>query len=130
MLNLNRRRVLAFAAVFAVPAVAVAQPASAVELVMFEEPDCPWCKRWRQDIGGAYPKSKEGQRAPIRHVMLHAQARSGVTLASPVIYSPTFVLVRGGREVGRIQGYPGPDFFWSMLAELLHLLDRPPAPKT
>lgn len=97
---------------------------------MFEEPDCPWCKRWRDDIGVAYPKSKEGQRAPLRRVMVHDQAKAGVTLASPVVFSPTFVLVRDGGEVGRIQGYPGADFFWGMLAELLQKLDRPPAPKT
>jgi hypothetical protein len=41
-----------------------------------------------------------------------------------VSFSPTFVLVEQGREIGRITGYPGADFFWGMLAELIQKLDR------
>jgi hypothetical protein len=45
-------------------------------------------------------------------------------LAHPITASPTFVLIDDGREVGRITGYPGADFFWGMLAELIAKLDR------
>jgi len=34
-------------------------------------------------------------------------------------YTPTFVLTEGDREIGRIVGYPGADFFWALLADLL-----------
>lgn len=90
-----------------------------LELLMFETPGCPWCERWTEEIGGAYPNTTEGARAPLRRVWLHDGAPEGVSLERPVRYSPTFVLVRTGREIGRIEGYPGQDFFWPLLGELL-----------
>ena len=109
---------------------AAAQAPGPIELLIFEEPGCPWCARWRQEIGPAYPKSVEGRRAPVRHIMIHEQHRAGVTLTLPITVSPTFVLSDGTKEVGRISGYPGQDFFWGMLAELIAKLDRPAPPKS
>ena len=34
------------------------------------------------------------------------------------------MLVDNGREIGRIVGYPGADFFWAMLGELMSKLDH------
>jgi hypothetical protein len=39
--------------------------------------------------------------------------------------TPVFVLVDGGREIGRIRGYPGEDHFWGLLGELMARLDPP-----
>lgn len=47
---------------------------------------------------------------------------AGLTLASPVTLTPTFVLTDSGREVGRIAGYPGSDFFYPLLEDLLKKL--------
>lgn len=96
----------------------------AAELLMFEEPGCPWCRRWHAEVGVAYPKTKEGQRAPLRQVSLSSADGLGVTLVAPVRMFPTFVLVDRGREIGRITGYPGADFFWGMLTELMTKLDK------
>ncbi len=105
----------------------LASPAFAAELLMFEAPGCPWCLRWKQEVGVGYPKSPEGQRAPVRSVALQPGAPEGVKLASPVQFSPTFVLVDDqGREVGRIVGYPGADFFWGLFEGLVKKL--PPGP--
>ena len=38
--------------------------------------------------------------------------------------APTFVLVEDGRELGRIEGYPGEDFFWGLLGKLLEKLPQ------
>lgn len=103
---------------------AMSTRASAAELLMFEEAGCPWCKRWHAEVGPGYSKSTEGRRAPLRRIMLEGPRPSGIVLASPVSFSPTFVLVEDGREIGRITGYPGADFFWGMLAELIQKLDR------
>lgn len=105
-----------------------AQPADGVELVMFVEPGCPWCRRWDQEVGEAYTRSAEGQRAPLRRVHIAEARRSGIKLTSAVTVTPTFVVVDQGVEVGRITGYPGADFFWGMLGELL--AKRPPAPSS
>lgn len=98
--------------------------ARAAELLMFEDRGCPWCERWRQEVGVAYPNTPEGQRAPLRRIELPRARESGVQLAGAITVSPTFVLAADGREVGRIIGYPGADFFWGMLADLMTKLDR------
>jgi hypothetical protein len=111
--------------------VAVPAPASAAELLMFEEAGCPWCIKWHNEVGPAYPRSPEGKRAPLRRLDIRAALPVGIRLDTPVRATPTFVLVDDGREVGRITGYPGPDFFWSMLDEMmkkLPLLDKPRSP--
>lgn len=107
----------------------LAAQAVAAQLLMFEEPGCPWCRKWRQEVGPGYPHSPEGKRAPLRTIDLTRPLPPGVTLAKPVRASPTFVLVEDGQEVGRIVGYPGPDFFWPMLDDLIAKLapERSPA---
>ena len=113
-------RKLAFAVVlFANALVAIGANAHAAELVMFERPGCPWCKRWHTEIGPAYPLTTEGKAAPLRRHHIRDQALAGITLSRPVTVTPTFVLAEGGREVGRIVGYPGEDFFYEMLDGLL-----------
>ena len=97
----------------------------AAELLMFEERGCPWCLRWKQEVGVAYPRTPEGQRAPLRSIEMPAAAPQGVILALPVRISPTFVLTDDeGREVGRIVGYPGPDFFWGLFSDMISRLPR------
>lgn len=91
---------------------------------MFETRGCPWCKLWHQQVGPGYEKSSEGRRAPLRRVDLADVEKAGVDLAASVTASPTFVLADNGKEIGRITGYPGPDFFWGFLGELLSKLDR------
>ena len=108
-----------------------AQTAQAAELLMFEKDGCPWCLRWHQEIGPGYPRSDEGRRAPLRVIKSSSDAQpSDIALKSPVTLSPTFVLVDKGREVGRIVGYPGAEFFYGLLAPLLQKLDKSAATNT
>ncbi|MCU4651416.1 thioredoxin family protein [Roseibacterium sp. SDUM158016] len=88
-------------------------------LLMFEEPGCVWCARWTEDVGGEYPITPEGMAAPLVRIDLRDQPPEGVTLVSPARYSPTFVVVENGIELGRIEGYPGEDFFWGLLGRIL-----------
>src|SRR4051812_42233034 len=92
--------------------------ACAAELLMFDDPTCPWCRRWDAEIGRGYSRSPEGQQAPLRRIYIREQSRAGVALAKPVNATPTFVLVEDGQEVGRLAGYAGRDFFYPMLDEL------------
>jgi len=99
-------------------------PATAAELVMFERTGCVWCLRWEREIGPIYPKTSEGHVAPLRHVSLDRGPPADMALAEPVFYTPTFVLMNDGREVGRITGYIGEDAFWGLLAGMVGKLDR------
>lgn len=106
------------AAGLALGAVASVNKVEAAELVMFEEPGCPWCARWEREVGEAYRNSDEGHLAPLRRMDISQARRSGIRLAAAVAVTPTFVLVEDGAEVGRIVGYPGADFFWGMIGAL------------
>jgi hypothetical protein len=96
-----------------------------VELVYVREVGCPWCRMFDERIAPAYPRTPEGQRAPLREIYKRDAALKAYRLVSPVIYSPTFILVSDGVELGRIEGYPGEDFFWGRLARLLERLPAP-----
>lgn len=99
------------------PLPAVAQ--SGIELVMAEEDGCMWCARWREEVGPEYPKTAEGKAAPLRRIDIRGDLPDDIEFESPPRLSPTFVLVRDGREVGRLEGYPGEDFFWFLLQKML-----------
>lgn len=96
-----------------------AAPVRAAELVMFETTGCPWCVYWKREIAPKYPKTDEGKAAPLRLVDMRAERPADLAALAPVKAAPTFVLMHDGREVGRIVGFPGEDFFWPMLAQML-----------
>lgn len=110
------------AASLAVSAALPALPAAAADLIMFEEAGCFWCERWNEEVGDAYPLTAEGRRAPLMRRDIHDGPPEGVALAIRPGFTPTFVLVDKGVEIGRIEGYPGEDFFWPMLNALLERL--------
>lgn len=88
-----------------------------LELVMVERQGCGWCQRWLRDVGPIYPKTPEGARAPLRrHDLANGQPEG---LVSPAVYTPTFVLLRDRREVGRIVGYADDSTFWGLLGAML-----------
>jgi len=89
---------------------------SDVRLIMIEDPGCPYCARWHNEVGIAYAASAEGRFAPL---VRRGRNHPDVAQFDNVIYSPTFIVVRNGVEIGRIIGYSGPDFFWGFLARLL-----------
>lgn len=119
----RRRSPLALLAFFA-----AAWPATAAELrlVMFEQPGCVYCDRWNTEIAPQYPLTDEGKAAPVRRLQLREPLPPGLELARPVTFTPTFVLTADDVEAGRLEGYPGEDFFWPLLAGLIAVAE--PAP--
>lgn len=92
---------------------------SGAQLYMFESAGCYWCQRWHAEIGPSYDKTREGKAAPLMRRDITSQDQEPPRLARKIIYTPTFVLVRDGQEVDRLEGYPGEDFFWPVLTQLL-----------
>lgn len=111
-----RLAVMGFLAVFA-----FANTSGAAELLMVEEPGCVWCERWNDEIAPIYHKTAEGKRAPLRRIDISRQSGEG-GLKYRVQYTPTFILLENGREIDRIEGYPGPDFFWGLIGRMLQKL--------
>ncbi len=93
-----------------------------VQLMMVEQDGCPWCERWKAEIGPIYPKTAEGRIAPLVKVMIHAPLEKGITLNSPPVYTPTFILLNDGQEVGRIEGYQSDEFFWWFMETMIKKL--------
>ena len=66
----------------------------------------------------AYPKTAEGAFAPLRRVDI-TDVTDAVDTARAVVFTPTFLVVEEGAELGRLEGYPGSEFFWPLLDRLL-----------
>lgn len=101
-----------------VPGLAVPS-ARAAELVMFEQAGCHWCKIWDEQIAPIYPKTEEGALAPLRRVDIHKPMPEDLSWMRGERFTPSFALVHEGKEYGRIRGYPGEDFFWGLLAQMI-----------
>jgi len=98
------------------------KPAVATELVMLEQRGCVWCERWHAEIGAAYPNTAEGKIAPLRPVDIDEPLPDDLSFLTIERFTPTFVLVYEGREIGRIRGYGGNEFFWFLLSEMIDKL--------
>ena len=95
-------------------------PASAeLALLMLDREGCPYCRQWDREVGQIYEKTPEGQQAPLMRFDIHAPLPDTVTIAQPPQFTPTFILLQDGDEVGRIVGYPGDAFFWGLLGGLI-----------
>jgi len=117
----NTLRVMYIIAALSIPA---AFPASAAELVLFESADCAWCQTWHAEIGVIYPKTPESQVAPLRRINVRQDRPEDLAGVRRIVYTPTFVLMENGEEVGRITGYAGEEFFWGLLAVELAKLEQ------
>lgn len=96
--------------------------APAAELLLLEQPGCSWCARWNKEIAPAYPKTVEGRRAPLRRIDITQPWPADLAGIRIERLTPTFILVHDGKEVARLRGYPGDNFFWPMLGEMLERL--------
>lgn len=113
-----RRRLLLLGAVAAPVARAAAESGAA--LVLLERHDCPWCRRWLREVGEqSWNLSDLGRRAPLRRVDVAQRLPPDLRHIANWRFTPTFVLVADGREVGRIIGYQADLFFWQQAEALL-----------
>ena len=87
-----------------------------MRLIMVEEPGCRFCRKWDAEIAPGYPRSAEGRFAPLKRVRRGARELRGL---APIVFTPTFVIMRSGEELGRITGYPGADYCYSELRPIL-----------
>ena len=95
--------------------------AQAAELVMIERSGCSYCVKWDREVAAIYSKSPEGQRAPLKRFNLD-DGKPNLQLNAPLRYTPTFVLVDGTKEIGRITGYMNDAMFWGLLGKLMEQL--------
>jgi thioredoxin-related protein len=90
--------------------------APAMELVVFEHPDCAYCPAFRNNVAARYQSSPQAAEAPLRFVDIVTADTSRYGLHGPITMVPTAVLFKDGHEVDRIAGYWGADNFLKMVA--------------
>lgn len=115
------KKILLLAA-YAIILLSTTKFAAAAELLIVEEHFCPYCERFNAEIGEIYAKTKEGKQAPLVRIQLEEpwpEKYSGIQKAT---VTPTFILVHEGREVDRLLGYQGDEFFWFLLGNMLEKL--------
>jgi len=123
--KLESRVRTSLSACFAVLFWTLASVASSADtrLLMIGSNGCSYCAQWEREVGGIYPLTEEGKLAPVDRINIHSTLPEGVILSRKAVYTPTFVLLRDGVEVDRIEGYPGEAFFWGLLDRMIHKVD-------
>ena len=119
----TRKVFCCIALVAAISVFAALPTVRAAELIVFEQAGCVWCETFDREIAPIYPKTVEGQRAPLRRVNIDHTLPSDLNFLETERLAPLFVLVEKGQEIGRIRGYPGEDHFWGLLGALIRKLD-------
>ena len=102
--------VLIFAAL---PHIAIAD----TRLVMVTSDYCPFCRAWERDVGAVYDKSPYASVLPLTRVDVGSGMPAGVALLKPVVGTPTFLIIRDGKEIERQRGYDDAEMFWWWLSE-------------
>lgn len=93
--------------------------ASAAQLVYVEWKDCGYCKVFNRQMAWAYVSSAIGKKIPLRRVNILQRWPADLKRVNRPSYTPVFILVENGREVGRFDGYASPQGFTSNLRRLL-----------
>ena len=108
-----------FLAVLALVLIALPAVADPIRLLMVEKHGCVYCRAWDRNIGPGYAASDAGQAAPLMRVDIHGPWPDGLALARRPFVTPTFILLDGGMEVGRLEGHMTPGQFYPALTALL-----------
>ena len=91
---------------------------TAMEVIVFEHPDCLYCAVFRRDVAPGYQRSAPAAEAPLRYVDIAKSDIRPLRLKEGIDMVPTAVLMKNGEEVGRISGYWGREGFFRMLAHI------------
>lgn len=96
--------------------------AFAAEILVLEQPGCPYCAKFEKEIAPIWEKTDEGKRASLRRVDITKDWPDDLASIKHDRLTPTFVLVDDGKELGRLRGYPGDQYFWFLIDQLLDKL--------
>jgi len=93
---------------------------------MVDADDCPYCARFHAEIGPAYPNTTEGKLAPLQVLNVKNEWPKAYKHIEQANITPTFILIDKGKEVDRLEGYPGEDYFWFLLNGMLDKIEVKP----
>ena len=91
--------------------------AADARLIMVTSEFCPYCQAWERDVGVAYDKSLYAAKLPLSRVKIGSRMPSNVAINQTVAGTPTFLIIRNGKEVDRRRGYINAEMFFWWLSE-------------
>ena len=98
----------------------VSSSETALELIVFESPNCIYCPLIRRDVFPVYKRSSNARDVPMRFVDLNEIDTTTIKLRGPLRIMPTMVLMKDGVEVERIGGYIGPELFFHAISRMIN----------
>jgi hypothetical protein len=96
--------------------------AGAAELVMVDVAWCSYCAKVRREVAPSYGETAAGKVAPLRKVSPLKSWPQDLAAVTPAPFTPVFILVDRGREIGRFMGYTDAAAVWAKLNPLLSRL--------
>ena len=82
---------------------------------------CVFCKAWERDVGSLYGDTEYAKKAPLFKIDISLFSEHFTDVTQRVLVTPTFILMSGNDEVGRIVGYQNRDlFFWTLSEYIPH----------
>ncbi len=87
------------------------------ELVMFSSPLCAYCAYFEQNVIPIYKHHDLAQIAPLNAVNMDEEGSGPYTLEKPIEVLPTFIVMRNGKEVGRLSGIPDKLYFLAFVRD-------------
>ena len=82
---------------------------------------CVFCKAWERDVGRLYGDTEYAKKAPLFKIEISLFSEHFTDVTPNVSVTPTFILMSGNDEVGRIVGYKNRDmFFWELSEYIPH----------
>ena len=86
-------------------------------LIMITSPSCPWCDAFEAEVGVIYDKTTEAKVFPLRRIDIFEKFPTQIDHITEARMTPTFIIIRGNQEIGRMVGYPGDELFWWRFSE-------------
>lgn len=93
--------------------------AAPIRMLMVEQEGCIYCEAWDREIGPGFPNSSEGKAAPLLRVDIDGPWPDGIALERRPTITPTFILLNKGQELARLEGYPGENYFYPVIGDML-----------
>ena len=90
------------------------------KLLFFNDEMCSYCRWWEKDIGEIYPKTEYSDEFKLIRISIEKEfIEPSSGLKKPILGTPTFVFIYHGAELGRIEGYNGPEMFWWQVESII-----------
>lgn len=94
------------------------------EVIMFSTSLCDYCSLFEQEIGKEYESHSLAAKAPLIRVNIDEYGTGPYHLKKPLRYAPTFVIMKGDEEVGRIRGHMDKFIFLTFVRDHVYPPER------